>query len=90
MIIIMKSNRVNLSLPFMFLSKDHPFCKNVQLKQDKDETGHRAQTRSLLMPAHRSWSLFTPTGEQGLKTTNITPHDTLDITALLCIPDVRL
>lgn len=47
MIIIMKSNRVNISFLFIFLSKDHPFCKKVQLKQAKGETGHGAQTESL-------------------------------------------
>lgn len=40
MIIIMKSNTVNLSFLFMFVSKDHRFCKKVQLKQAKAEVSH--------------------------------------------------
>lgn len=54
MIIIMKSNRVNLSLLFMFASKDYPFCKKVQLKQVTAEAGHRCLARGI-------WYLFTPT-----------------------------
>lgn len=81
MIIIMKSNRVNLFLLFMFASKDHSFCKKVQLKQVRAEAGHRCLARGF-------WCLFTPTEGGGRNHKHyFSWHARLH--SLLHIPDVR-
>lgn len=86
----MKSRGVNLFLLFTFHSKDCSFCKKLQSKQAKGKTGRGAQTQSVLMPAPRGGSGLTPAGNQGAEATKATAHNTLNVTALLQVPDVRL
>lgn len=89
-ILIMNSSGVNLFLLFTFPSKDCPFCKKLQLKHAKGKTGRGAQTQSVPMPAPRGPSGLTPAADQGAEATKAIAHNTLNVTALLQVPDVRL